>query len=440
LSGVVAGTETAQQYENVAVPVFSDTARQFGNNFLDVPANALEPSKKKMSSAQKTHLHKIVGYKPPRLTTGKSCWYIGFSAFDPIVGLLRQKRIKLNHINPISTRRLYANELIKRISEKLIDGWSPWIEDENSNAYKEFSEVCDHYRLLLSRELSSGVIRPETYSSYTSYIKNVEAYNIEKGKIKYIYQFDRLFLLKFLEYIYIDRKNTAQTRDNYLGFLRLFSTFLVEQQYCKIKPTEGIATLGRRAKKKQRTIIPEEVRIKISNYLQNNNKDMYLASCVLYYCFIRPKEMSRLKIEHINLANYTILIPDEVSKNKTTAIITIPQPLYELFVEMEIDKYPKYWHLFSDRCKPGKTFRSEKQFRDYWNNHLRKDLPDLKQNPAYKFYSLKDTGITDLLRNNVDVISVRDQARHHSILITDTYTPHDIQQANDIIKLNTKKF
>ncbi len=146
LSGVVAGTVTEQQYENVAVAVSSDTARQFGNIFLDVPANVLEPSKKKMSSAQKTHIHKIIGYKPPRLIAGKSGWYIGFYSFDPIAGQLRQKRTKLNHITPISTRRLYANELIKRISEKLLDGWSPWIESENSNAYKEFSEVCDHYR------------------------------------------------------------------------------------------------------------------------------------------------------------------------------------------------------------------------------------------------------------------------------------------------------
>lgn len=34
-----------------------------------------------------------------------------------------------------------------------------------------------------------------------------------------------------------------------------------------------------------------------------------------------------------------------------------------------------------------------------------------------------------------DVLSVRDQARHSSILMTDIYTPHDIQEANDLIKI-----
>mgnify|MGYP000323609699 FL=1 len=32
-----------------------------------------------------------------------------------------------------------------------------------------------------------------------------------------------------------------------------------------------------------------------------------------------------------------------------------------------------------------------------------------------------------------DTVTVRDQARHADILLTDTYTPHDIQEANELI-------
>ena len=58
---------------------------------------------------------------------------------------------------------------------------------------------------------------------------------------------------------------------------------------------------------------------------------------------------------------------------------------------------------------------------------------DLKFSDRYKFYSLKDTGITNMLRANTDVLSVRDQARHSSILITDIYTPKDIREANRLL-------
>ena len=79
---------------------------------------------------------------------------------------------------------------------------------------------------------------------------------------------------------------------------------------------------------------------------------------------------------------------------------------------------------------PGKDRKSEKQFRDYWQRYVRKNL---KLTDRYKFYSLKDTGITNMLRANTDILTVRDQARHSSILITDRYTPKDIQNANSLL-------
>ena len=99
-------------------------------------------------------------------------------------------------------------------------------------------------------------------------------------------------------------------------------------------------------------------------------------------------------------------------------------------LDLHIFNNPGDYYLFSDGFRPGKTKRSEKMFRDWWAHHLRKDL---KLSAQYKIYSLKDTGITNMLRH-YDVLSVRDQARHSSILMTDIYTPHDIQEANDLIK------
>ena len=83
------------------------------------------------------------------------------------------------------------------------------------------------------------------------------------------------------------------------------------------------------------------------------------------------------------------------------------------------------------RAVKRSAWHSEKQFRDYWTHYVRKNL---KFPASYKFYSLKDTGVTTMLRSRIDNISVRDQARHSSILITDIYTPHDIEKANPIIK------
>lgn len=371
----------------------------------------------------------VLGYTYPRLQTGKE-WYVIFKAFDPAQGIMRRKRIKLNHIEKVAERRRYAEVLMKRLINKLDKGWNPWIEAENGKAYHFFKDVCTHYRKYITKMFTDRIYREETYTSYISYIRNIENWNnTRKIKITYIYQFDKTFISEFLEYIYIDRDNSAQTRDNYLGFIRTFSSFLFQNQYVSIKPSDGIVSLGKKMHKKQRTIISDSDMIRIHNYLIEKNKYFLLACYVLHYCFIRPKEMSLIQLNHIDLKKQTIYIPENNSKNKKRGIITLPAKVIHLMLDLNIFNHPGQSFLFSENFKPGKDHQSDKQFRDFWTRHVRKDL---KLPTTYKLYSLKDTGITSMLRK-YDSLTVRDQARHADILMTDTYTPHDIQTANHLI-------
>lgn len=377
----------------------------------------------------KSDLIEVISYTYPKLYTGVE-WYVGFNAFDPVSGKMKRKKIKLNHIQKVSERRHYANGLIKRLITKLDQGWNPWIEAENGKAYHKLTEVFNHYRKYITKMFNDNIYREDTYTSYISYLRNIENWNKEKkNPIIYIYQFDRYFINEFLEHIYIDRNNSAQTRNNYLGFIRSFSTFLLQNQYVSVKPSDGISNIGRRQIKKQRTVIDEKDMIRIYEYLNNKNKYFLLASYILYYCFIRPKEMALIKLEHISLVNKTIYIPEDNSKNKKGATVTLPIKVIHLMLELEIFNYPTNYFLFTNNFQPGKEMKNEKQFRDFWTRYVRKDL---KLSANYKFYSLKDTGITSMLRQ-YDSITVRDQARHSDILMTDTYTPHDIQKANKLI-------
>ena len=381
-------------------------------------------------------LKQIQGYTPPVLHTGKD-WYIDFYAFNPLYGNMRRKKIKLNYITSVKERRQYAKDYMNRLSEKLATGWNPWIEQENGNAYLLFKDVTDKYRGFLAKMQKEGIYRPETIKSYSSYLHNLELFNLSKKvPITYIYQFDKDFCVLLLDEIYIERDNTAYTRDNYLGFLKSFSTYCINHNFISKNPTEGISSLGKKSKKKKRTVITQEDLSKLTNYLQQKKPYFLLACYILYYCFIRPGEMSRLKLSNINLAKQTIFVPDDISKNRRDGTITLPAKVIHLMIDLHIFDNPTHYYLFSDKFKPGEKRRTEKQFRDYWATYVRKAL---KFSDNYKFYSLKDTGITNMLRH-YDTLSVRDQARHGSILMTDTYTPHDIQEANNLIKNYTDRF
>lgn len=147
--------------------------------------------------------------------------------------------------------------------------------------------------------------------------------------------------------------------------------------------------------------------------------------------FVRPREMSFIRVGDIRLSGPTLVLHGRRTKNRKDAVLTIPKKRRASHARpSQVLSSPLSYYLFSDGFKPGKERKSEKQSWDYWNLHVRKDL---NLPSTLKFYSLKDTGITNMLKSNMDVLSVRDQARHSSISITDMYTPTDTNEVNTAI-------
>ena len=373
-----------------------------------------------------------IQYTLPVYRETEGCNYIEFYAFDPDAGRLRRKRIKTNRIKGVVKRRQYVRDVIKRITEQLTRGWNPWIAKDTSDLHV-FAEALDRFETHISKMLESGYYRKETYNGYKSYLKILREYSTKKNQIYYVYQFDRNYCVDFLDYSFIERDNGAQTRNNYLHFLRLFSGFLVDKGYIKSRPTDGIAPISKRLYKKERSVIPLQKVSAISNYCYEHDKHFLLACYLLYYCFIRPVEMVRLKIDDFNLKSGTITIPAECSKNKKRQTVTVPKKVLKYAIDLGIFAEPVQYFIFSDHLMPGENEIDPKMFRDHWAK-LRKPLGLRKE---WKFYSLKDTGITEMLRSNkVQSIDVRDQARHSSLSITDIYTDHSERQNPEIYDLD----
>ena len=76
---------------------------------------------------------------------------------------------------------------------------------------------------------------------------------------------------------------------------------------------------------------------------------------------------------------------------------------------------------------PGMTPILAERFSRFWVDNVKKTLG---LSDFYKFYSLKDTGITNMIKAKTDLLTVRDQARHSSVKVTNIYTPQDCKEAN----------
>ena len=389
---------------------------------------------KKIKFSENSAIQRAKEYREPEVCWGKEV-VVSLYAFDPESGRLKRKRMKLNRelkrIEGKRAQREYVRGVVSRLRDELKAGWNPWIRESESRMYARWEDVCQRYKEYLAKQLSEHNMREESVVSYLSRQRVLMGWvEKERRNVRYAYQFDRRLVDQFLDYVLMDRDNGIQTRNNYLSWIKSFGTWMVGKGYVETDPTQGIPRMKMRQKRKNRDVIPDGVLASIREYLEERNPHYLLACYLLHYLFVRPHEIAQLKIEDFSLRRKTLLIHGDVAKNWKDAVVTLPDHVVELMIRLRVFDSPGCYYVFSDDFRPGREFRGEKCFRDYWTRTLRKELGF---SDRYKFYSLKDTGITNMLRANTDVLSVRDQARHSSILITDMYTPKDIREANRLI-------
>ena len=357
-------------------------------------------------------------YTMPVLREG-AVWYIEFYAFDPAENRLRRKRIKINRIKGAAKKRAYARDVMRRITQQLSQGWNPWIEQDCSTL-KTIGEVLDSYENYIDKMFNEGYYRKLTYVGYKSYVKNLRLYIKDVAQIYYLYQFDKGYITRFLDHIFVERDNGARTRNNYLSWLAVLCGWCVQHNYMPFRPTDGIAYIDKRHIKKQREVIPLPVVKRIREWVSQNDPHFLLACQLLYNCFIRPVEMTRLKINMINIKESTITIPADAAKNHETMVVTLPKKVIITALDLGIFEHESSCYIFSDKLRPGRKMIDTVVFRKHWAK-VRDAIGFRKE---YQFYSLKDTGITEMLEKKLASITVRDQARHSSLAITELYTRH----------------
>lgn len=159
-----------------------------------------------VSTTRNSALKEILSFTYPRLHTGL-CWFISFYAFDPAKGAMRRKRIKINSVGTSAEKRRYAAQVCHRLSAKLETGWNPWVEAEADYSYKLFADALNQYRTYINKQLNDEVLRKSTIHGYMSSAGILERWNNESpAPIGYVYQFDRSFCVRFLDYVYLGRE------------------------------------------------------------------------------------------------------------------------------------------------------------------------------------------------------------------------------------------
>ena len=369
-------------------------------------------------------LQEVLKFTYPKLHTGKS-WYVDFMSYDPAAGKMRRKKYMLDSIPKITERRKRASELIEALTRQLRSGWSPWVNVEDSRGYTLLSDALDRYASSLER-----LPKYKTRKSYGSRLNVLREYISSMAlPPRYVYQFDTAFVAEFLDWIHLDRECSARTRNNYRGWCSSLAAFFMERQYIATNPVEPIRTLSECAKKRQP--LTEQMLKSMERHLMASDR-MFLLACMMeYYTFIRPEELSHVKIGDISVKEQSVFIPASVSKNKRDGKVGLNDTIIKLMIELGVFAHHNDCYLFGDKMRVSEKRGSSEQFRRRWLK-LRKDM---RWGDEYQFYSLKDSGIRDLA-NSDGIVIARDQARHSDVSTTNRYLKgHDLP-----VHEETKKF
>ena len=357
-----------------------------------------------------------------KVETEKNC-YVEYYARNPMTGIMQRKRVKFNQFVPGRERDIMVQQYIANTEAKLLNGWNPFATDckelkpnvRLNDARREYGDY-----LVIAQK------RPKTIVDYCNRLKHFCAWCV-KNKVVYVGECTPSKVEDYLNHRLVKDKVSACSRNNDRTFLSAFFTWCCSRFYLPDNPCKDIKHL-REGMKRRRIIRDDELR-RIASYFAEHDRYMLLAVMMQYYTLIRPNELLHLKVGDIHFDEQYIVVPAQYSKNHKEQPVSLNDRLVEVMRELGIDKLPTDIWLFGYGCCPNYVPGNHDLFRYRWRN-MREALG---LGSDIQFYSLKDTGIIDLI-NAEGVLLARDQARHSSIAVTNLYTQYGGNTAHEETK------
>lgn len=366
-----------------------------------------------------SELLKIQNFLPAVVKNNRSMgYYIEYFIYDPVEELMLRKRIRVQKLvkryKSKRDQQLAAQQVADELNAKLAGGWSPLHESDDSRLYTPIAELRDKFLTAKKRE----GCRDTTLVNYTSMTKLFLLWCESTGRGR---KFSGTFLkadgVCYMDSI-MEKGNSNRSYNNTFKALHSFFQWAMDHCYCKENPFSNIKALPKAHKK--RVLVDAKTRSAISTYFSENKPLMNIVCKLVYYSALRPLEIQKLHIRDIDTVHHCVVVPEEVAKNGKVRCATLPPDVLEELLPI-VAKSEGDWFLFGEgNMEPAPRAINKGYFRKQWDK-MRKalDLPEEMQ-----LYSLRDTGLTDLLHAGVDQLTVQHHADHSSLAMQNIYTNH----------------
>ena len=263
----------------------------------------------------------------------------------------------------------------------------------------------------------------DTYKYYLKHFKCLKDF-FQNNNIEY---FDQITTYTFDAIIvFLKNKGLSNTTINkHITTLKICINFLNERKLTNVYVPKKIKLPETQPKIE---IIETEVLKEILIYLdQNKNKNMKLCFLLMLTTGIRRTELTKIKVNNIDLKNGQIYLED-TKNHKPRMIYIITDEIKDLITELE-NQIPNQKFLFYSSKTNG--YVTPNTVSSYFAK-IKKDL-ELKTLSPHK---LRHTYATMLINNGADMNSVRLLLGHSTLYMTQRY----IQMTNNKLKNINSKF
>ena len=358
----------------------------------------------------------------------KKRWYVYFSYKDPTTGKMKRVTPFYGDAQKHKTKedRLFVlSAYRKKILELLKKGYSPF--EDNTELHQNQQEVTatkialtietvpaqtpqpittipvltvapvttnqktikEAFEFALS--LKINIVKSRTYKEYESKQKALQVF-IKKQypHITHIDQLTKNMVLQFLNSVL--QRTSARSRNNYRLDLSSLMQTSEDNEIIASNMVRKIPILS--ATPERHKTYSNETQKEIFSYLETKDPVLLLYIKFIYYNFLRPIEVNRLKVGDINLKEKTLQFKAKNSPLKTKII---PDILIDDLPDLSnLDKNNP---LFARNTLGGVWETTVENKRNYFTKRYHKVVKThFKLGADYGLYSFRHTAITKLYR------------------------------------------
>lgn len=371
-------------------------------------------------------------YRPAYLSAGKET-IIMYYVRHPDTGAWVRKKEKLNWIKDPVERKRFGKQRVRELNLKLAIGWNPVIDIQ---APKSATPISEAIGLFLQTKLREG-LREDSERTYRSNLRILaEWLQVHQKAHVAVGTFGEEDAIAFMDWCFTARNISRRTYNNYRGFFGTLCLWWKRHKYVRDNPFAMVERKKYDKRKKSRRMFTDEERRAVRSYLVEHHPRFLVFSLIMFHCALRPKEVFHLTPEHFDLDRQFIRVDASFSKNGYDRVAAIPNVMVEDLALLRLDEQPREEYVFSEKLLPGR-----KLMRSTYSGKCWKKVREALGLPMEcKHYSLRDTAVLQLARDNVSRVDSQNHYDHHSAAMQDIYSRAVQETGNDEVRQKMSRF